>query len=110
MHRPFSYLVPRYRFPNKIEVRDADGAVVATIADLPLMENVPHRFWIYHDRRPIHRFGGRTFNGTLSWVEALDGGDGNATVDYRDAVYTLAAPFEGQAEELIRLPVTLFGC
>ncbi len=28
-------------------------------------------------------------NGTLSWVEALDGGDGNATVDYRDAVYHL---------------------
>ncbi len=108
MHRPFSYLVPRYRFPNKIEVRDADGAVVATIADLPLMENVPTGFG--STTTGVRSIGWRQdVNGTLSWVEALDGGDGNATVDYRDAVYTLAAPFEGQAEELIRLPLRYSG-
>jgi len=39
----------------------------------------------------------------LVWVEALDGGDGAAEVEWRDRVFTLEAPFRGQPEELITL-------
>lgn len=42
LHRPYSYHVPRARFPARIEVWDAATAkVMANIADLPLQESVP---------------------------------------------------------------------
>ncbi|NNF38816.1 MAG: S9 family peptidase, partial [Gemmatimonadetes bacterium] len=43
-HRPYSYLVPASRFPNRIEVWDMDGTVVSEIADLPLQDKVPTGF------------------------------------------------------------------
>ncbi|RMH74068.1 MAG: S9 family peptidase, partial [Actinomyces sp.] len=44
IHEPFSYLVPAYRFPHRIEVWDRDGNRVAELADLPLAEEVPTGF------------------------------------------------------------------
>src|SRR5690606_40957184 len=44
IHRPFSYLVPYYRFPQKVTVITADGKPVGDIADLPLADNIPNGF------------------------------------------------------------------
>ena len=44
VHRSFSYLVPVDRFPRRIEIWDAAGAVVRSIAELPLQEDVPLAF------------------------------------------------------------------
>ena len=41
VHAPFSYLFPYERFPHAIDVLDARGTRVKTIADLPLADRVP---------------------------------------------------------------------
>ncbi|MDA1029059.1 MAG: prolyl oligopeptidase family serine peptidase, partial [Bacteroidetes bacterium] len=108
VHRPFSYLVPFYRFPTRIEVRDRTGAVVKMLTDLPLMEEVPTGSGSTTTGvRSIEWRQDR--DATLAWVEALDGGDGNAKVDLRDALYQLESPFSGKAQELIRLPLRYGG-
>lgn len=95
VHRPFSYLVPYYRFPYRVEVWDRDGAVVRMLADLPLAEEVPIAF----DAVPT---GPRSFGwradapATVCWTEAQDGGDPRREAPVRDRVYTLAGPFEGE--------------
>ena len=43
IQKPFSYLVPYYRFPRTIAVYDVDGRLVRTVASLPLAESVPVR-------------------------------------------------------------------
>lgn len=99
VHRPFSYVVPISRFPTRIEVWNASGEVVKTIADVPLQEAVPTAF----DAVPA---GPRSIQwradvpATVAWVEALDGGDPAREATVRDRVYTLRAPFESA-------PVTL---
>ena len=108
IHRPFSYLVPYYLFPNTLEVRDAVGKVVKQIADVPLMEEVPTAFW--STTTGVRSIGWRQdADATLAWAEALDGGDGAATVDFRDAIYQLPAPFSGSKQEMMRTPLRYGG-
>ena len=94
LHRPYSYLVTAGRFPLKIAVLDRAGKLVHTLADLPLAENVPiptgsvrtgPRGVAWRADAPA----------TLSWIEALDGGDAGRPAELRDAWFTLAAPFSG---------------
>lgn len=102
IHRPFSYLVPYYRFPNLVEIWDLEGKVVKQIADLPLAEEIPVAF-------DAVATGPRFFNwrqdapATLCWTEAADGGDPKVKADVRDRVYTLPAPFEGEPVLLAEL-------
>lgn len=91
-HRPFSYLVPAYSFPNRIEVTDMDGSIVAEIADLPLQDQVPPGFGSV--ATGVRSISWRAdVPATLAWVEALDGGDGRAEAAERDRIFTLGAPF-----------------
>ena len=96
-HRPFSYQVPLARFPKRTEILDRQGNAIYTVADLPLAEEIPINFDSVRD--------GRRANGwradkpaTVYWVEALDGGDARKESEYRDAVYTLSAPFTGEPQ------------
>lgn len=108
MNRPFSYLVPYYRFPNRIEVIDTDGGLVQMIEDQPLMENVPTGFG--STTTGIRSIGWRQdADATLAWVEALDDGDGNIEADKRDAVKQLPHPFTGDPLTLIELPLRSAG-
>jgi dipeptidyl aminopeptidase/acylaminoacyl peptidase len=106
--RPFSRLVPWYRFPARIEVRELYGGAVHLVSDLPLAEEVPVAF----DAVPT---GPRSVqwrsdaDAELVWVEALDGGDPAVPADLRDVVRAHAAPFEGAPRELIRLEHRLAG-
>jgi dipeptidyl aminopeptidase/acylaminoacyl peptidase len=107
-HRPFSYLVPASRFPNRIEVWDIDGRLLTEIADLPVQDQVPPGFGSVPT-------GVRSISwradapATLAWVEALDGGDANADVEARDRVFTLAAPFSEAPETIATLPLRFGG-
>jgi dipeptidyl aminopeptidase/acylaminoacyl peptidase len=107
-HRPFSYLVPAYSFPNRIEVWDPNGTVVTEIADLPLQDQVPPGFGSVPT-------GVRSISwradapATLAWVEALDGGDGRAEAAERDRVFTLAAPFSESPQAIATLPLRYAG-
>jgi dipeptidyl aminopeptidase/acylaminoacyl peptidase len=96
LKRPFSYRVPYFYFARTLEVWDAAGNVVRTIADLPVSDEVPQqgvptgpRGATWQQRRPA----------TLLWVEALDGGDPLAKVPHREKVMMLAAPFTDEPRD-----------
>ncbi len=99
--KPFSYLVPYYRFPYTETVYDANGKVITVINEVPLDEVRPKGFM-------ATRTGKRNFSwrndqpATLYWVEALDEGDPENEVDYRDVVYQVKAPFTGKGKEILK--------
>ena len=98
--RPFSYSVPYYRFAMQSDVLDADGEHIATVADLPVAENIPKGFdSVRTGRRSIQWRADAA--ATLVWVEALDGGDMATDVPHHDQVYAWAAPFDDDPAELI---------
>jgi len=102
IHRPFSYLVPAYRFPYRVQVVDAEGRAVKTIADLPLAEEVSIQ-------RDAVAKGPRSFGwrqdapATLYWAEAQDDGDPMKTAEIRDKVWMLPAPFDRDPQLLCNL-------
>jgi len=108
VHRPYSYLVPVSRFPERIEILDMNGRRVRLIADKPLAEDVPVTFG-------STRTGPRSVNwradkpATVSWVEAQDGGDAGREAEVRDTVYVLDAPFEGSPRTLVNLALRFGG-
>ena len=102
IHRPFSYLVSVYRFPFLVEILNKDGKLVHTLRDVPLAETVPiGRDAVITGSRS---FGWRSDKGsTIYYVEALDDGNPRKKVSYRDKVFTLNSPFNGNPKELIKL-------
>ena len=102
LHRPYSYLVPEERFPVTLTVRDRTGKLVHTLADLPLAENVP--IPANSVRTGPRRIGWRAdAPATLSWFEALDGGDAGKPADWRDEWCLLPAPFTGPKISVLKL-------
>jgi dipeptidyl aminopeptidase/acylaminoacyl peptidase len=100
IRRPYSYLHAYWRFPKQVAVWDLSGATVHVVADLPLQDEVP-----IHGRstgpRSVEWMAARP--ATLVWAEALDGGDPMRKVPHRDRLRTLAAPFDGEPRELMKL-------
>jgi dipeptidyl aminopeptidase/acylaminoacyl peptidase len=83
VHRPYSYQRAWYRFPKLIEIWNMAGEMIEKIAGLPLADQVPidgvpigPRHFSWHPVQPA----------TLTWVEALDGGDPRAKVPQRDRI------------------------
>jgi dipeptidyl aminopeptidase/acylaminoacyl peptidase len=108
IQKPFSYLVPYYRFPHRIEVWNIKGELMKTVADLPLAESVPiGRGAVPTGIRSIQWRSDA--DSELAWVEAQDGGDPRAEAEIRDNVYTLAAPFSGEPKKLISLELRYAG-
>lgn len=101
IHRPFSYQVPAERFPRRLEILDATGSIVYTLADLPLDEQRSIKFDAV--RPGPRQVGWRSDRpATLDWVEALDEGNPSREVEHRDHVLVLDAPFTGAPQELWR--------
>ncbi|HLW30177.1 MAG TPA: hypothetical protein VKX29_04905, partial [Brumimicrobium sp.] len=44
IEKPFSYLVPYYRFPSKTTIYTQDGKEVETVLEVPLIEDLPQGF------------------------------------------------------------------
>ncbi|MFV8281642.1 S9 family peptidase [Christiangramia marina] len=102
LKKPFSYLVPYYRFPSETNIYDKNGQLVNMINEVPLIEDLPKGFmaeregkrdWSWRSDRPA----------TLTYVVALDGGDPEKEVEYRDEYFQLEAPFKGEGTSLIKL-------
>jgi Tol biopolymer transport system component len=72
--RPYSYLVPLDRFPQQVTVHDRNGRLLHTVADLPLAENIPIPYGSVRTG-PRNVAWRADTPATLSWVQALDGGD-----------------------------------
>jgi dipeptidyl aminopeptidase/acylaminoacyl peptidase len=95
LEKPFSYLVPYYRFPVSVEIWDNNGKKIHQLAEIPLTEDIPKGF-------DAVRKGPRSFRwrsdvpATIYWVTAMDEGDPEINTEIRDQVYYLQAPFNGE--------------
>ncbi len=97
--KPWSHEVAWWRFASEVEVWNDKGERVATVASLPLADEVPNHGVPTGVRSPGWR---ATADHELYWIEALDGGDPMAEVDHRDRLMRLEAPFTGEPEEVHR--------
>jgi dipeptidyl aminopeptidase/acylaminoacyl peptidase len=93
--KPFSYLVPYYRFPREYWIYNREGLVVTTFARIPLAEQIPKGFDAVREG-PRNVQWRADESATIYWVEAQDGGNPKTEVDFRDNVYSLSAPFTGE--------------
>ena len=77
-------------FPNDVEIWNRRGEVANKLADVPSSEGIPingvqtgRRGFRWRPDQPA----------TITWVEALDGGDMKNKVPYRDQVMQAKGPF-----------------
>ena len=103
IQKPFSYVVPLYRFPSKTVVYDARGKEIKTVNEVPLNEIIPKGFMAV--RKGKREMAWRNDKpATLSYVVALDEGDPANKVDFRDEVFLWDAPFANNATTLAKVP------
>jgi dipeptidyl aminopeptidase/acylaminoacyl peptidase len=101
IQKPFSYVVPYYRFPQTSVVYDIKGNVIKVVNEVPLIENIPKGF----DSAPK---GKRDMDwrddkpSTLYYVVALDEGDKANKAEFRDEVFLWSAPFTSDATSLFK--------
>lgn len=99
--KPFSYLVPSRGFASDVFITDANGVVVKQLFKLPGSETAPSG---YDNVQNLPRsFEWRDdAAATLVWAEPLDSGLLKVQVPFRDAVYSLTAPFNGTKKEMFK--------
>ncbi len=101
VEKPFSYLVPYTRFPSKTTIYTKNGIKVKIVIEVPLIEDLPQGFMAV-------RVGKRDFRwrndkpSTLVYSEALDGGDPEKEVDFRDEIFELEYPFDGNGKSILK--------
>ena len=101
VEKPFSYLVPYYRFPSTTTVYTRGAEKVETVLEVPLIEDLPQGFMaVRKGRRDLEWRSDQP--ATLVFSEALDEGDPKNEVEYRDEVKQLDAPFNGTPVTLLK--------
>jgi hypothetical protein len=101
IQKPFSYIVPLNRFPSKTVVYDLEGNEVKVVNEVALNEIMPKGFM-------ATRTGKRNMNwrndeaATLYYVEALDEGNPENKVEFRDQVSLWKAPFNKRPSQILR--------
>lgn len=101
VEKPFSYLVPYYRFPSKTTIYTKDAKKVETVLEQPLIEDLPQGFGATQKGR--RNIGWRSDRpATLYFAEALDEGDPAKEVEYRDEIFLLEAPFNGKPKSILK--------
>ncbi len=99
--KPFSYLVTYSRFPSQTDIYTKEGELVTNLLDTPLIEELPKG-------RMSTRTGKRSYSwradkpSTLVYVEALDQGNPAVKAEYRDEVFEIEAPFNGEGKSLVK--------
>ena len=99
--KPFSYLVPFNRFPSKSIVYDLNGKEVKVVNEVPLTEIMPKGFMAVRKGKRNMTWRNDQAS-TLYYVEALDGGNPENKVEFRDAIYQWAAPFTTEPSLLVK--------
>ena len=101
IEKPFSYLVPYRRFPSKTVVYTKHGKKVETVLEVPLIEDLPKGFMAV-------RTGKRNFQwrsdkpASLVYTKALDEGDPENKVAFRDEAFQVEAPFNTDGISLFK--------
>lgn len=98
---PFSYLVTYQRFGHSINLYDKKGTLVKTLVDVPLIEDLPQGFMAVRTGPRDVQWRNDKPN-TIVYAEALDGGDPEVEVTHRDKLMQLEAPFNGEAEQILK--------
>jgi len=101
IQKPFSYLVPYYRFPMKYVVFSSKGKELNTIHEVPLIEDLPKGFMAV--RKGPRNFSWRLDKpSSLIFAEALDGGDPDTDVSYRDEIFEIQYPFNKNKTSILK--------
>ncbi|MBL4560050.1 MAG: S9 family peptidase [Labilibaculum sp.] len=101
IEKPFSYLVPYSRFPSKSTIYSSTGEMIETVLEVPLIEELPKGFMATRTgRRNLEWRADKPAN--LIFTEALDGGDPENKVDFRDEVFELSPPFNGNPKSILK--------
>lgn len=101
LQRPFSYIVPLQRFPLNTIVSDVSGKQLKLVNETPLHEVIPKGFSaVAVGKRHMEWRADKP--SSLTYVQALDGGDPANKVDYRDEVFSWDAPFDKAAISLVK--------
>jgi len=101
LEKPFSYLVPYYRFPSVTTIYTSAAEKVETVEEVPLTEELPKGFMaVRKGRRNLEWRNDRP--STLVFVTALDEGDPENEVAFRDEVFQLEAPFHGSPVSMLK--------
>ena len=101
IQKPFSYLVPYYRFPMKYAIYSSKGKELTVLHEVPLIEDLPKGFMAV-------RTGPRNFSWRLDrpsdliFVEALDGGNPETDIKYRDEIFEIGYPFKQNKVSLLK--------
>lgn len=101
VEKPFSYLVPYSRFPSKTTVYTREGEKLETLVEVPLIEDLPQGFMAV-------RTGKRNFSwrndkpSSLIYTVALDGGDPENEVPFRDEIFEIEYPFNGKEKSILK--------
>ncbi|MCC6262789.1 MAG: S9 family peptidase [Bryobacterales bacterium] len=100
IHRPFSFLLPYFRFPLTAEVVDRRGRREYLITEEALQDKIP----IEGVKTGPRSYAWTPWSGAkLVWMEALDGGDPRTKVPHRDKVVLLDAPFHDEPREFLKV-------
>jgi len=101
INKPFSYLVPYRQFPSKTTVYTQDGVKKETVVEVPLIEDLPQGYMAV--RKGKRNFSWRSDKpASLIYTKALDGGNPETKVEFRDEVFQLDAPFKKEGKSLIK--------
>jgi len=101
VEQPFSYLVPYFHFPSTTTIYTKDGDLIKALLQVPLIEDLPKGFMA--ERKGMRDLSWRADrDATLIYAEALDEGDPEIDVPYRDAVYMLEAPFNEKGSLVLK--------
>lgn len=101
IQKPYSYIVPLSRFPQKTIVYDANGNQIKQVNEVPLTEIMPKGFSSV--RKGKRSMSWRTDKpAALSYVVALDEGDQANKVDFRDEVFSWDAPFNSNPTSILK--------
>ena len=101
VEKPFSYLVTYRRFASKTIIYSKDAKKIETVLEVPLIEDLPKGFMSTRTgRRDLTWRNDKP--ATLVYTEALDGGDPEKKVAYRDEVFQLEAPFSGKPQSILK--------
>jgi dipeptidyl aminopeptidase/acylaminoacyl peptidase len=96
---PYSHRVPWPLFARRLAVWDRTGTPVATIADLPVADEVPRQGVPLGPRNVYWQANAAA---TLAGIEPLDGGDPTRPATHRDRFLRWSAPFTAEPVETLR--------
>lgn len=101
IQKPYSYIVPMSRFPQKSIVYDLKGNEIKVVNEIPLNEIMPKGFSSV--RKGKRSMGWRAdMPSSLYFVEALDEGDQAKQVQFRDELFIWNAPFTSTPTSLFK--------